>query len=72
VLSSVASGCDHLDHVRTQIPYALTCMLIAVTCGYLPVAYGLYPPGVAILVGLATCFAVVRFLGKPIPDAVLS
>jgi len=24
VLSSLASGCHHLDHVRTQLPYALT------------------------------------------------
>ncbi len=23
ILSSLASGCDHLDHVRTQLPYAL-------------------------------------------------
>ena len=24
ILSSLASGCDHLEHVRTQLPYALT------------------------------------------------
>jgi Na+/H+ antiporter NhaC len=23
VLASLAAGCDHLDHVRTQLPYAL-------------------------------------------------
>ena len=23
ILSSMASGCDHVDHVRTQLPYAL-------------------------------------------------
>jgi len=23
-VSSMAAGCDHLDHVRTQLPYALT------------------------------------------------
>ena len=22
VLSSIASGCDHIEHVRTQLPYA--------------------------------------------------
>jgi Na+/H+ antiporter NhaC len=23
IISSMASGCDHIEHVRTQIPYAL-------------------------------------------------
>ncbi len=38
VLSSVASASDHLDHVRTQIPYALLTMATALLAGYLPVA----------------------------------
>lgn len=25
ILSSLASGSDHVDHVRTQLPYAMTC-----------------------------------------------
>jgi Na+/H+ antiporter NhaC len=29
VLSSLASGCDHLVHVRTQLPYALSAGLVA-------------------------------------------
>jgi Na+/H+ antiporter NhaC len=23
IIASIASGCDHMDHVRTQMPYAL-------------------------------------------------
>ncbi|SFV52607.1 Na+/H+ antiporter [hydrothermal vent metagenome] len=23
IISSMASGCDHIEHVRTQMPYAL-------------------------------------------------
>ncbi len=38
VLSSVASGSDHLHHVRTQAPYALLVMGIAIACGYIPAA----------------------------------
>ena len=34
VMSSVASGCDLVSHVRTQIPYALSAMLAAAACGY--------------------------------------
>lgn len=41
VLSSISSGCDHIDHVATQMPYALTVMLMAGAIGYLAVAMGL-------------------------------
>lgn len=29
IIASLASGCDHLEHVRTQLPYALTAGVIA-------------------------------------------
>ncbi len=32
VMSSTFAGSDHIDHVRTQFPYALTVTLIAVIC----------------------------------------
>ena len=32
ILSSMASATDHIDHVRTQLPYALVGGAIAVTC----------------------------------------
>ena len=40
VLSSLASQCDHVDHVRTQIPYALTAGVISILVGLLPVGLG--------------------------------
>ncbi|MCA9564782.1 MAG: hypothetical protein KC561_14900, partial [Myxococcales bacterium] len=39
VMSSMASGCDHVDHVRTQVPYALVTMVIA-ALGYLAAGFG--------------------------------
>ena len=36
VLSSVATASDHLHHVRTQAPYAVFTMVLAMVCGYLP------------------------------------
>ncbi len=36
VLSSVSSASDHVDHVRTQAPYAITTAAIAIGAGYLP------------------------------------
>ncbi|MDA0348936.1 MAG: Na+/H+ antiporter NhaC family protein [Verrucomicrobia bacterium] len=41
VLSSIASGCDHIDHVSTQIVYALSVMIMAAGCGYLAIGMGL-------------------------------
>ncbi|MBH55416.1 MAG: hypothetical protein CMI18_13870 [Opitutaceae bacterium] len=41
VLSSIASGCDHIDHVSTQVIYALTVMFIASVTGYLFVGMGI-------------------------------
>ncbi|MFD2999738.1 Na+/H+ antiporter NhaC family protein [Pontibacter toksunensis] len=29
ILSSLASGCNHIDHVKTQLPYAVTVALVA-------------------------------------------
>ena len=39
VLSSVGTGSDHLHHVRTQAPYAIFVMAIAILGGYLPMAW---------------------------------
>jgi Na+/H+ antiporter NhaC len=44
VMSSMASGCDHVDHVRTQLPYALVVAVVAIVTGYLPAAFGLPTP----------------------------
>jgi len=41
IMSSIGSGCDHLRHVQTQLPYSLVVGLLAVFCGYLPAAQGL-------------------------------
>ncbi len=31
IIASLAAGCDHIDHVRTQLPYALISGVIALT-----------------------------------------
>jgi Na+/H+ antiporter NhaC len=41
IISSMASGCDHIDHVRTQLPYALFTGVVAIVVGLLPVGFGL-------------------------------
>ncbi len=41
VISSTATGCDHLQHVKTQLPYALLVAGVGLVFGIVPVAYGL-------------------------------
>ena len=64
ILSSMATGCDHIAHVRTQLPYALSVGAAAIFIGSLPVAYGL-PNGLAILVGIGALAALIWFVGRP-------
>lgn len=63
IMSSMASGADHIDHVRTQLPYALTAAALGVLFGYIPAALGV-PNILALAIAVAAVFGVVRFLGR--------
>jgi Na+/H+ antiporter NhaC len=63
VLSSTASACDHVDHVRTQLPYALLVAVVAMVLGNLGTAYGL-PAWMALLGGVAILFFILRLFGE--------
>ena len=64
ILSSLASGCDHIEHVRTQMPYAIVVGGAAVLFGSLLTALG--PPWwVGMLAGLVVLWLILRFYGKP-------
>jgi Na+/H+ antiporter NhaC len=65
VLSSTASACDHVDHVRTQLPYALVVAAVGMLLGNLGTAYGL-PPWAALVGGLVVLAAILKFLGQPL------
>ena len=68
VLSSLATGCDHMDHVRTQLPYAFIGGVVAVSLGVLPAGFGI--PWYLLLPTCAVVLVVVhRFLGKPVDAA---
>jgi Na+/H+ antiporter NhaC len=66
ILSSMASGCDHVDHVRTQLPYALFAATVAVVVGVLAHAVTHLTPVVLIPVGLAVIVLAIRFFGRPV------
>ncbi len=65
VLSSMASGCDHIDHVRTQIPYAITVGVVGLLAGTLPTSFGL-SPWIVMPFSVVILFAVHRFLSSPV------
>ncbi|WP_412068055.1 Na+/H+ antiporter NhaC family protein [Rubrivirga sp. IMCC43871] len=67
ILSSLASQCDHIDHVRTQLPYAMTVGVVALLLGTLPTGYNV-PWWVMMPICAAVLFAVVRFVGEPVDD----
>jgi Na+/H+ antiporter NhaC len=60
IISSTASSCDLMRHVRTQLPYSLTVAAIALVFGYIPSALGL-PAGLSF--ALAVLVIVVFFAG---------
>ena len=67
VMSSLSAGCDHIEHVRTQLPYALLAGVAALGFGTLPISFGL--PWWAGMLG-ATLVTVMglRILGKSVED----
>ncbi|HUH13580.1 MAG TPA: Na+/H+ antiporter NhaC family protein [Longimicrobiales bacterium] len=67
VLSSLASGCDHMDHVRTQLPYALTVGVVAMLLGDIGSAYGM-PPLLSLALGVLVLWGVLRFMGTRLDD----
>ena len=68
VMSSLASACDHIDHVRTQLPYALTVALVALAVGDVPTAFGLHP-AIALGLGVVLLWGIARLIGRPIESA---
>jgi Na+/H+ antiporter NhaC len=63
ILSSMASGCDHVDHVRTQMPYALVAAGLAAVVGAIPAGMGL-SPWISIPAGLTVLWVLIRYLGQ--------
>lgn len=63
ILSSLASSCDHVDHVRTQLPYAVPVGFVAVVLGLIPTGYG-YAWWLCLLVGAVALIALTFVVGR--------
>ncbi len=67
VLSSVASGCNHIEHVRTQLPYALVVGAVGLLFGTIPTGYGV-SPWISIVICIALLVAGLKFFGRRADD----
>ncbi len=63
ILSSLASSCPHIEHVRTQLPYALVAGFFSIALGSLPAAYGV-PSYILFPLGLLGLFLTISLLGR--------
>lgn len=70
IMSSMAAGSDHIDHVKTQIPYAVLGAIVAILA-YLFVGlfnYALWSAFVAILLGIVIIVSVVMIFFKKVEE----
>lgn len=70
ILSSIASQCDHIEHVRTQLPYALVAGAVSVAAIIAATVFDvspwiIYPVGIAILLGVLFKFGRFASLDDP-------
>jgi len=67
VLSSQASGCDHIAHVSTQLPYALVVGAAAILFGTIPIGFGV-PVWVMLPLGMLAVAAAFWFGGSVVKE----
>ena len=65
ILSSMGAGCNHIDHVRTQMPYALFVGAISILFGYIPAGFGL-PIYLIMPVAFIVMFIGIQIFGKSV------
>lgn len=71
VLSSMSSACDLMDHVNTQLPYALVVAVVALFVGEIPAAFDWIHPVWGIIAGMVILYFILRTFGKN-PEEVLA
>lgn len=63
ILAALGAGCETMDHVRTQMPYAITVAITSVVFGTLLTSFGI-SPFAGLGLGIAFMALVIRVLGK--------
>lgn len=65
ILSSMGTSCDHMEHVKTQLYYALVVAGVSILFGYIPAGLGM---SIYIILpfDILMIILIVRFIGKPV------
>ena len=67
ILSSMGAGCNHIDHVKTQMWYALFVAAITILFGYIPAGFGL-PIYIVLPMSCVALFIGVMIFGKKVEE----
>lgn len=61
LLASMGAACDHIDHFKTQFPYALTVALVS---SVLYIIAGFYQSAIIVIPGIIALFVIIYILHK--------
>lgn len=70
ILSSMGSSCDHIDHVKTQLVYAIVVAVVSIVFGFLPAGLGVSSL-ITLPLGILSVGAILYFFGKRVEDKVV-
>jgi len=63
IVSAFSSDCGAMEHVRTQMPYALCAAGVALLIGYAPAGWNV-SPWLLLPLGAIACWALIRYCGR--------
>jgi Na+/H+ antiporter NhaC len=67
ILSSMGTSCDHIDHTKTQMTYALVVAAVSIVFGYIPATLGLNVYA-ALALAVVVLIIILRVFGKKVPE----
>lgn len=65
ILSSTGSSCEHINHVNTQVLYAIVVFVISILFGYLPAGFGV-PIFIIMPIGIISIIVIFKIFGKKV------
>ncbi|WP_317311947.1 Na+/H+ antiporter NhaC family protein [Clostridium thermobutyricum] len=65
ILSSMGAGCNHIEHVRTQMWYVIFVAIVTVVFGYIPAGFGV-PVYIILPIAIVILIVLIRLIGKPV------
>lgn len=65
ILSSMGTSCSHIDHVQTQMYYAIFVACVAILIGYIPAGLGI-PWYIILPIGIVVMYVGLKILGEKV------